>query len=307
MLREAWALARNTVEGFMADEAMTRGAAIACYSMFSIAPLLVVAVAIAGLAFGEEAVRSAVAEQLRALVGREGAEAVQAMERGVGEGGGGPSSTGVPALVSIAVLLVTASGVFAELQGALNVIWKAEPKAVTLSYLLRARALSIGLVAATGFLLLVSLLASAALAALWAWVGGMLPAAAALLGAAGFLVSFALTAALFAAIYKVLPDRRLEWRDVVVGAVGTTALFTVGKALIGWYIGGSGMARSYGAAGALVVVLLWVYYSAQVFLLGAEFTRAWAGLEGSKQDAPVGPRAEASAGRGAEKAAGPQG
>jgi membrane protein len=303
MLREAWALARDTVEGFIADEAMTRGAAIACYAMFSIAPLLVVAVAIAGLAFGDEAVRSAVAEQLRALVGREGAEAVQAMERGVGEGGGAPSSTGVPALVSIGVLLVTASGVFAELQGALNVIWKAEPKAITVSYLLRARALSIGLVAATGFLLLVSLLASAALAALWAWVGGMLPAAAALLGAAGFLVSFALTAALFAAIYKVLPDRRLEWRDVAVGAVGTTALFTVGKALIGWYIGGSGMAKSYGAAGALVVVLLWVYYSAQVFLLGAEFTRAWAGLEGGKQAALVAGRTEAPVGRPAEKAA----
>ena len=286
MLSKAWALARNTVEGFIADEAMTRGAAIACYTMFSIAPLLVVAVAIAGLAFGEEAVHSAVAEQLRALVGREGAEAVQAMVRGVGEEGG-QSSGGVPALVSIAVLLVTASGVFAELQSALNAIWRAEPKAVTLSYLLRARALSIGLVAATGFLLLVSLLASAALAALWAWASGVLPAAAALLGALGFLVSFALTAALFAAIYKVLPDRRLEWRDVIVGAVGTALLFNLGKALIGWYIGGSGMARSYGAAGALVVVLLWVYYSAQTFLLGAEFTRAWAGLEGSKQEAPV--------------------
>ena len=298
MLRKAWALARDTVEGFIDDEAMTRGAAIACYAMFSIAPLLVVAVAIAGLAFGEEAVRSAVAEQLRALVGREGAEAVQAMVRGVGEGGS-QGTDGVPALVSVGVLLVTASGVFAELQGALNVIWKA----VTLSYLLRARALSIGLVAATDFLLLVSLLASAALAALWTWVGGMLPAAATLLGAAGFLVSFALTAALFAAIYKVLPDRRLEWRDVAVGAVGTALLFNIGKALIGWYIGGSGMARSYGAAGALVVVLLWVYYSAQVFLLGAEFTRAWAGLEGSKQDAPVGPRAEAPAGRPAENAA----
>jgi len=286
MLREAWALARDTVEGFVADEAMTRGAAIACYTMFSLAPLLVVAVAIAGLAFGEEAVHSAVAEQLRALVGREGAEAVQAMVRGVGEEGG-QSSDGVPALVSIAVLLVTASGVFAELQSALNAVWKAEPQAVTLSYLLRARALSIGLVAATGFLLLVSLLASAALAALWTWVSGVLPGAAALLGALGFLVSFALTAALFAAIYKVLPDRRLEWRDVMVGAVGTALLFNLGKALIGWYIGGSGVARSYGAAGALVVVLLWVYYSAQTFLLGAEFTRAWAGLEGSKQDVPL--------------------
>src|SRR5215218_7929775 len=196
MLRRAWALIRDTVEGFVADEAMTRGAAIACYTMFSIAPLLVVAAAIAGLAFGDEAVRGAVAAQLRALVGREGAEAVQAMVRGVGEGGGQGGSGGVPKVVGAAVLLVTASGVFAELQAALNVIWKAEPKAVTLSYLLRARALSIGLVAATGFLLLVSLLASAALAALWAWVGGMLPAAVALLGTAGFLVSFALTAAL---------------------------------------------------------------------------------------------------------------
>jgi membrane protein len=287
MLRRAWTLIRGTVGGFVADEAMTRGAAIARYTMFSIAPLLVVATAIAGLAFGEEAVRSAVAEQLRALVGREGAEAVQAMVRGVGEGGG-QKADGLPALVSVGVLLVTASGVFAELQGALNVIWKAQPKAVTVSYLLKVRLLSIGLVAATGFLLLVSLLASAVLAALWAWLGGMLPAAAALLGAAGLLVSFALTAALFAAIYKVLPDRRLEWRDVMVGAVGTALLFNIGKALIGWYIGGSGMARSYGAAGALVVVLLWVYYSAQVFLLGAEFARSWAGLEGGDQDAPVG-------------------
>ncbi len=287
MLRKAWALIRDTVEGFVADEAMTRGAAIACYTMFSIAPLLVVAAAIAGLAFGEDEVRSAVDEQLRALIGREGAEAVQAMVRGVGEGGG-QGTAGLPALVSVGVLLVTASGVFAELQGALNAVWKTQPKAVTVSYLLRARLLSIGLVAATGFLLLVSLLASAALAALWAWMGGMLPAAAALLGVLGFLVSFALTAALFAAIYKVLPDRRLEWRDVMVGAVGTALLFNIGKALIGWYIGGSGMAKSYGAAGALVVVLLWVYYSAQVFLLGAEFARAWAGLEGGDQGAPVG-------------------
>jgi len=116
----------------------------------------------------------------------------------------------------------------------------------------------------------------------------MLPAATALLGALGFLVSFTLTAALFAAIYKVLPDRRLAWRDVAVGAVGTALLFNVGKALIGWYIGGSGMAKSYGAAGALVVVLLWVYYSAQIFLLGAEFARAWAGAGGREQDAPIG-------------------
>ena len=284
MLGRLWVLAKDTVEGFIDDGAMSRGAAIAYYTIFSIAPLLLISTAIAGLVFGQQAVEGAVADQLEGLVGRQSAEAVQAMVKGAANKTSGTLAT----IVSVVTLLLTASGVFGELQTALNEIWKAPPpKGDTITRLVVARAAAIGLVAATGFLLLVSLLASAALAALWTWVGGVLPAATVLLGALGFLVSFALTAALFAAIYKVLPDRRLEWRDVAVGAVGTTALFTAGKALIGWYIGGSGMARSYGAAGALVVVLLWVYYSAQVFLLGAEFTRAWAGLEGSKQDAPL--------------------
>ena len=198
-----------------------------------------------------------------------------------GGGRGGPS-----AILGAAVLLVTASGVFAEIQAALNAVWRAVPKEVDVTYLLRARLLSIGLVTATGFLLLVSLLVSAATAALEVWAGGLLPGLVPLLRAVNFLVSIVLTAALFAAIYKILPDRRLERRDVIVGAVGTALLFTVGKGLIGWYIGGSGAAESYGAAGAIVVVLLWVYYSAQIFLLGAELTRAWAGLEGSKQEAP---------------------
>ena len=288
-LDQAWLLIQETVSGYIEDEAMTRGAAIACYTMFSLAPLLVVAVAIAGVAFGEEAVQVAVAEQLRALVGREGADAVQAMVRGVGEGGG--QGGGIPTMVSVSVLLVTASGVFAELQSALNAVWRAVPKEITVSYLLQARLLSIGLVAATGFLLLVSLLASTALAALETWAGALLPSLVLLLAMLNTLVSLALTTALFAAIYKVLPDRRLEWRDVAVGALCTAVLFNLGKALIGWYIGGSGTARSYGAAGALVVVLLWVYYSAQIFLLGAEFTRAWAGLEGSRRHTSGEPKA----------------
>jgi membrane protein len=279
--RRAWALVRDTVEGFVADEAMTRGAAIACYTLFSLAPLLFIATAIAGLAFGEEAVHEAVAAQLRALVGREGAAAVHAMVRGADpEAGARRGGGGAATLVGAGVLLLTASGVFAELQSALNAIWRAEPpRGLSVSYLVRARALSLGLVAATGFLLLVSLLVSAALAALAAQIGGLLPGAALLLRALGFAASFLLTAALFAAIYKVLPDRRLGWRDVAVGAAATAFLFTLGKGLIGWYIGGSGAVAGYGAAGALVVVLLWVYYSAQIFLLGAEFTRAWAGLE----------------------------
>jgi membrane protein len=194
-------------------------------------------------------------------------------------------------MLSVVVLLLTASGVFAEIQSALNVVWRAVPTAVSLSYLVKARLLSIGLVATTGFLLLVSLLASAAVAALESSARGYFPELAVVLKVLGFVVSFVLTAVLFAAIYKILPDRRLQWRDVAAGAVGTALLFSLGKTLIGWYIGGSGLAQDYGATGALVVVLLWVYYSAQIFLLGAEFTRAWAGLLDSRQDVPVEPRA----------------
>jgi membrane protein len=276
-----WLLLRDTVEGFIADEAMTRGAAIACYTIFSVAPLLVVAVAIAGLAFSETAVWDALAAQLRALVGSDGAATIQAMVKGMEAGGAGR----VPAIFSIGLLLLTASGVFAEIQSALNVIWRAAPRGVSLSYLVRARLLSIGLVAATGFLLLVSLTASAAVAALETSARGRFPEFSLVVGLVGFGVSFVLTALLFAAIYKILPDRRMHWRDVTVGAIGTAFLFTLGKTMIGWYIGGSGLAQSYGAAGALVVVLLWVYYSAQVFLLGAEFTRAWARLEAEQPKA----------------------
>ncbi|PWS35153.1 YihY/virulence factor BrkB family protein [Falsiroseomonas bella] len=284
-MRRAWSLIKETVKGYIADEAMTRGAAIACYTMFSIAPLLVVAAAIAGLAVTEEAVWDAVSAQLRALVGQQGASAIQAIVRGVGEGPGG---SGIPALVGAAILLLTASGVFAEIQAALNAIWKAEPRGMSVSYLVRARLLSIGLVAATGFLLLVSLLASAAVAAFQGWAGEKMPVLAPALSWANFALSFLLTTLLFGAIYKVLPDRQLRWRDVAMGAVCTAVLFTLGKAVIGWYIGGSGLARQYGAAGALVVVLLWVYYSAQVFLLGAEFTRAWADRRPRRKGKPLG-------------------
>jgi len=158
------------------------------------------------------------------------------------------------------------------------------------SRLVRARIASLGLVAATGFLLLVSLLASTALTAFVTWVRGMLPGITVLLGIASFLTSFLMITLLFAAIYKILPDRTLTWRNVMVGAVVTALLFTIGKTLIGWYIGGSTIATSYGAAGALLVVLLWVYYSAQIFLLGAEFTKAWSGLQGSPEARAAGAR-----------------
>ena len=283
----AWALARDTVEGFIEDEAMSRGAAVAYYTVFSIAPLLLIATAMAGLFFGQKAVEGAVAEQLQGLLGRASAEAVQAMIQGAAN----PARGTVATAVSIVTLLLTASGVFAELQGALNVIWKAPPpKGATVTRLLMARAAAIGLVAATGFLLLVSLVVSAALAAVATWVGGLMPEMTKLLGLANFAVSFLMVTLLFGAIYKILPDRQLRWRDVAVGAAVTALLFTIGKTLIGWYIGGTGIASAYGAAGSLMVVLVWVFYSCQVFLLGAEFTKAWAGLKGSPEALAAGAR-----------------
>ena len=276
MFGRAWRLIKDAVSGFVEHEAMTRGAAIACYTLFSIAPLLVVSVAIAGFFFGRDMVGEAVSAQLTGLVGKEGGEAIEAVMKGTSDGG----TKGWAALIGFGILLVTASGVFGELQGALNVIWQAEAKPVSVGALVKARALSLGLVGATGFLLLTSLLVSAALSAFGGWLTGFWPVMEVLLKVVNFFVGLVLVALLFAAIYKILPDRNLTWRDVAVGAVITAFLFSVGKQVIGWYIGGSGMAESYGAAVALIVVLVWVYYSAQVFLLGAEFTRAWAAREG---------------------------
>jgi membrane protein len=275
MLRRIWALLRASIEGYIEDDAMSRGAAIAYYTIFSIAPLLVIATAVAGLIFGEDAVHGAISDQLRGLLGDTGAGAVEAMIAGAGNKTSGTIAT----IIGLVTLLLTASGVFGELQAALNAIWRATPPpGDVVTRLMRAKLASLGLVAATGFLLLVSLLASAALSAFATWIGGLVPEVLLLLGLANFTLSFLMVAALFAAIYKILPDRPVAWGDVVVGALVTAFLFTLGKSLIGWYIGSSSFATSYGAAGALMVVLLWIYYSAQIFLLGAEFTRAWAGL-----------------------------
>jgi membrane protein len=182
-------------------------------------------------------------------------------------------------IIGIATLLLTASGTFAEIQTALNAIWKAAPSA-NLSDLVRARLLSLGLVVTLGFLMLVSLVVRAALAALGSYLDYLVPVGQILGAIAHFVLSLSLISALFAAIYKILPDKPISWRDVGVGAVATALLFVLGKSLIGFYIGSSGVASSYGAAGALLIILLWVYYSAQVFLLGAEFTKAYAAAHG---------------------------
>ena len=288
MLKMIWTVLKETVSEYVDDGALSKGAAIAFYTILSLGPVLLICIAIAGLVFGQQAAQGAMVGQLQGLMGAEAAKAIQAMIASAGDRESGIWAS----IIGFGTLLVTASGVFGEMQSALNAIWKAKPS-TGLSGLVRARAASLGLVATMGFLLLVSLVIAAALSALGKQLDTMIPGAELLLHVVNFVISFAMVSALFAAIYKILPDRNLRWRDVVVGAVGTAFLFTVGKTLIGLYLGSSSVASSYGAAGALVIVLLWIYYSSQTFLLGAEFTKVWASHHGSaeafaaRQDGPV--------------------
>jgi membrane protein len=213
-----------------------------------------------------------------------GPQTADALQNAVASAAG--KSSGILAtLIGVIALAVTGSGIFGEMQSALNAIWRAKPRGTTVSRLIRARATSLGLVVVLGFLLLVSLVVSAALTAFGDQLNVILPFGTMFLTGMNFAVSLTLISVLFAAIYKVLPDRHLEWGDVTVGAVVTALLFMIGKSLISWYIGTSAVASSYGAAGALIVLLLWVYYSAQIFLLGAEFTKVFANRHGSKQGA----------------------
>ena len=278
MLSMIWTVLKETVSDYWDDDALSKGAAIAFYTILSLGPVLLICIAIAGLVFGQDAAQGAIVGQLQGLMGEDAAKAIQTMIASAGDRQSGIWAT----VIGVGTLLLTASGVFGEMQSALNAIWKAQPKG-GLSRMVRARAASLGLVATMGFLLLVSLVVAAALSALGKMLNDMVPGAELVLQVVNFIISFMIVSALFAAIYKILPDRRLQWRDMTVGAVGTALLFTVGKTLIGLYLGKSSVASSYGAAGALVIVLLWIYYSAQIFLLGAEFTKVWASHHGSAE------------------------
>ncbi|WP_245495614.1 YihY/virulence factor BrkB family protein, partial [Mesorhizobium sp. M1A.F.Ca.IN.020.30.1.1] len=229
---------------------------------------------------GNDAAQLALSAQISGVMGPQSADLLKATI----ETASRPWSGALATIIGLVTLLITASGVFGEMQQSLNEIWKVEPRAMSLSRLVRARAASLGLVAALGFMLLVSLAASTAISVLADVINQHLPFGELIVSSINTIVSFALIALLFAAIYKVLPDRSLKWRDVAVGALVTALLFTIGKSLIGWYIGSSSIATSYGAAGALMVVLLWVYYSAQIFLFGAEITRAYSVSRGSRAD-----------------------
>jgi membrane protein len=278
--KRIWQLVKASVSAWIDDYAPSMGAALAYYTLFSIAPLLVIVIAIAGLVFGAEAAQGAIVAQLDGLIGREGAVAVQGLLKYANE----PAQGVVATVVGAVTLLIGATTVFGELQSALDRIWEvpAAKKASGIWSLVRQRLLSFGMVLVLGLLMLVSLVLSAALAALGTWWGGFFHGWEVLLQVINFAVSFALTTGLFAAIYKVMPRAKIAWHDVWIGAVVTALLFTAGKFLIGLYLGKSGVTSAFGAAGSMVVLLIWVYYSAQIFLLGAEFTWVYAHESGSR-------------------------
>lgn len=272
-------LFKRAVWAWWEDNALRLGAALAYYTLFAIAPVLLVAIAIAGLAFGAEAVRGEIVTQLDTLVGREGAQAVQSML----EGASRPQSGWLATIVGSVTFVFAATGAFLELQTVLNTIWRVKPNPnANLAAFLRDRVRSFGIVLAIGFLLLVSLAVSAALAAASAWMNRRAPALPVVWQAMQTVVSLGVITALFAMLYRFLPDVKLEWRDVITGAFVTAVLFTFGKNVIGLYLGQSSTASTYGAAGSVIVLLLWVYYSTQIMLLGAEFTRIYAETHGSR-------------------------
>jgi len=258
----------------------SKGAALAFYTLFSMTPILMLAIVVAGYFFGAEAAQGEIVDQVQGLVGPNGAQVIQALLAAAQD----PASGRVATIVASVLLLVGATSVFAELKDSLDELWGiAKPRQSTLSVILRTRLLSFGMVLVLAFLLLASLIASAALTMLEHRAGGVLGSSAAVLAKTATLVSFGVIACMFAIIYKTLPDAPLTWRDVWIGAAFTAGLFSLGKYAIGLYLGNSGVASSFGAAGSLIALLLWVYYSAQIFFLGAEFTRHYARRFGSLQ------------------------
>jgi membrane protein len=268
-----WAVLKRAIAGWWDDNVPRMGAALAYYTLFSLAPILIVAIGVAGLIFGPDAVRGQIVGQIEGLIGHQGAAAIQAMLEGVAK----PSSSIPATIVGGVTFFLGATGCFLELQADLDAIWRVKPKTGGhfIRDLVRQRLISFGLVLGFAFVLLTSLVVSAALAATHSYLGNAFPGVSILWEALNVLVSLAVITLLFAMIYKVLPDVKLAWRDVWVGGLVTAGLFTIGKFLIGFYLGTSAFASTYGAAASVIVILVWVYYSSQVILLGAEFTRAY--------------------------------
>lgn len=278
-LKDVFGLLKDTVTSFMEDKAPRLGAALAYYSVFSMAPLLIIVIAVVGVVFGDEAARGQVVGAIQGLVGQQGAEAIQTMILNARR----PSSSLIATLIGIGTLVFGAAGLFGQLKDALNTIWEVKPKPGQgiLSSIL-SQFWSLTAVLGTAFLLLVSLVLSAGISAVATYLGNILPGGAVLWEVINQVVSFGVTWLLFALMFKYLPDVKIAWRDVAVGAAVTTALFTIGKFAIGLYLGMSTFSSTYGAAGSLVVVLFWVYYSAQILFFGAELTKVYANRFGSR-------------------------
>ena len=276
-------LAKLAASSWVDDAASSMGAAIAFYTLLSMAPLLLIVITLAGFVFGEDAAQGALLDELRGVFGDAGAQAVQAVLASSRESTGGVLSI----VAGMVTLFIGATTVFAEIQSDLDRIWKVTSKNAPMGSFLRARLLSFGVIVGTGFLLIVSLAASAALSALGTWWSTRLGGVTWLLQVANFLLSYAVITALFAMIYKLLPSVAIRWRDVLTGAALTSLLFSIGKVLIGEYLGTAAIASSFGAAGTLVMMIVWVYYSAQIFLFGAELTHQYAMEHGSHGVAPA--------------------
>ena len=280
--KQWWTLVRSAADAWVDDYAPSMGAALSYYTIFSLAPLLLIVISVAGLFFGTEAVRGEIFGQLRGLMGDDAAKAIEAILTTVSK----PAESIIATVIGVVVLLIGATAVFGELQDALDRIWRAPlaDKSNSLWRILRTRLLSFGMILGIAFLFMVSLVLGAVMAALGKWWGGLFVGWEVLAQIVNLLVGFALTTVVFAMIYKLMPRVKVGWEDVWLGALVTSVLFTVGKLLIGLYIGKSGIASGFGAAGSLVIILVWVYYSAQIFLIGAEFTWVYAHTFGSLRE-----------------------
>jgi len=274
------ALLREVYDEWRKDNVLNLGAALAYYTVFSLAPLLVLVIAIAGLFFGRAAAEGRIVAQIGDLVGDAPARTIEGMVTRASGARAGLVATGV----SLITMALGASGVFGQLQQSLNQIWDVKPSRSGFRGQLRQRVVAFGMILGIGFLLLVSLVLSAALAGVHDLLARHLPLLSWVLPWLNFALSFGVITALFAMIYKVLPDVRMHWRDVWLGAAVTALLFTLGKALLALYLGRAGVTSVYGAAGSFVLVLLWVYYSAQILFLGAEFTEVYSRRYGSRRE-----------------------
>jgi membrane protein len=274
-----WELLKETFSRWQEDNAARLAAALSFYTAFSLSPLLILVIAVVSLVWDPAAVEGQIMGQIEELVGEQGADFIAGVMERRGSGASGVLGT----IVGVVTLLAGATGALTQLKAAMNRVWNVtETPLEGLRAVIRSRLLSFAMVLAIGFLLLVSLVLNAGLSALGGALQGVLPASGMLLQALNILLSLAVTSLLFATIFKVLPDAEIAWRDVAVGAVATAILFTVGKFLLGLYLGRSGIASAYGAAGALILILLWIYYSAQILFMGAEFTEVYARRYGSR-------------------------